>query len=177
MYEQMTKQVPLHTSDISQWYKNEYQKLADIHCNGEKSLVRLYAQDQLAYIAEYARALYCLATSGLEDISKYGIVTSVLNDVLQNNALTKNSKIVTERSSKKSDRKQKYDIVINYCKENAGNNIKIQEVADLVDWSYPTANNFVQSRVDLFVKHSRGLYNMRNPDLERAEQKNAKKNK
>jgi hypothetical protein len=172
----MTKQVPLHASDISQWYKNEYQKLADIHCNGDKSLVRIYAKDQLAYIAEYARALYCLATSGLEDISKYGILTSVLNDVLQNNALTKNSKIATERSSKKSDRKKKYDVVVAHCKENAGKQIKVQELARLVEWSYPTANNFIQSRVDLFVKHSRGLYTMRNPDLERAEEKSAKKN-
>lgn len=176
MYEQMVKQVQLHSNAINEWYKSEYQKLADIHCDGNLALVRLNAKDQLAYVAEYARALHCLSISGLEDIEKYSILPSVLKDVLENNSLTKNSSVFTDRSAKKSKRREKYNIVINHCKQNAGQQIKIQEVADLAEWSYATANNFVQSRIDLFTKHSRGLYTMRNPDEERSKEKNAKKN-
>ena len=176
MYEQMTKQVQLHSTAIDEWYKSEYQKLADIHCDGQLSLVAIYAKEEVAYIGEYARALYCIAVSGLEDLRKYSILPHVLKDVLINNSFDKNSKIITERSAKKSKRKKKHEIVISYCKQNAGQQVKIQQIAELAEWSYATANNFVQARIDLFSKHSRGLYTMKNPDLERAKEKNAKKN-
>lgn len=175
MYEEMTKQVQLHSAAINQWYKSEYQKLADIHCDGKLSLVAIYAKEQAAYIAEYARALHCIATSGLDDIQKYSILPAVLKDVILNNSFDKNSKVLIDRSAKKSNRKKKYDVVVSYCKENAGQQVKIQQIAELAEWSYATANNFVQSRIDLFSKHSRGVYTMKNPDSDRVKDKNAEK--
>jgi len=38
-------------------------------------------------------------------------------------------------------------------------------------WSYPTANKFIQNRPDLFNPSKKGIYILRNPDVERKNDK------
>ena len=76
----------------------------------------------------------------------------------------------------KSKRQDKYEEVTQWCKDNAGKKVKVKDVSDLVQWSYPTANTFVQSRPDLFSKFSHGVYLLKNPDEERMKEKKSSKN-
>ena len=175
MFPEMDRKIILNNQWINSWYKEQYQKLADIYCNGELSMVRKNIPDESNYLAEYYRALNCIIISGFDDLSKYAILDSVLKDVIHDLKSTGATVELPDRE-RESNRKQKYNQVVSWCKENAGKEVKVKDVADLVEWSYPTANNFVQDRLDLFTRVSRGVYILRNPDQERAKEKNAAKN-
>lgn len=71
----------------------------------------------------------------------------------------------------KAKRTEKYAQIIDWCKENVGTETSIYEVAEAGNVSYPTANNFVKTRPDLFTKVKKGLYVVRDPETERALEK------
>jgi hypothetical protein len=171
----------LDDNSIDQWFKVEYQHAADLYCNGDMFQLSSQAKEKSSYLSEYLRAIYVLKLHGFSDISRYSILPNVLKDLLFNYGKISKEVIsnpdvtvsqILNPNSKSTNRKEKYHQVTKWCKENAGKKIKVQDVAKLVDWSYPTANNFVQSRVDLFVKFSRGVYTLRNPDQDRQKDKN-----
>lgn len=165
----------LNHSAIDLWYKDNYQKLADKYCQGDISLVRKTVPDKASWLSEFHRAMACLIISGFDDIKKYSILPSVYKDIVTAFSGTYAKNIVSK--AEKSRRSSKQQHAVQYCKENAGKQIKVKQFAEAVQWSYPTANKFVQDRLDLFTKVSRGIYLMRNPDVERAIEKNAAKNK
>lgn len=165
----------LNHNSIDAWYKENYQKLADKYCNGDPALVRKTVPDKASWLSEFHRGMACLIISGFEDIKKYSILPSVYTDIVKAFSNTHSRNAISK--AEKSRRSSKHHHAIQYCKDNAGQHIKVKDFAEKVGWSYPTANKFVQDRLDLFSKVSRGLYLMRNPDVERAVEKNAAKNK
>lgn len=165
----------LNHNSIDAWYKDNYQKLADKYCQGDLSLVRKNVPDKLSWLHEFHRGMACLIISGFEDIKKYSILPSVYKDIVTAFSDTYAKNMVSK--AEKSRRASKHQRAVQYCKDNAGKQIKVKQFAEIVEWSYPTANKFIQNRLDLFTKVSRGIYLMRNPDIERAVDKNAAKNK
>ena len=173
----------LSDSSLEKWYKSEYQNMCDLYCEGD--VFRLsYLKDYSFYLSEYMRALYVLQLHGVSEMPKYSIAPHVAKDILINYGHLKKDSLknsedikisdIISKPLKNSKRQDKYNQVTDWCKTNAGKKVKVKDVAELVDWSYPTANNFVQSRVDLFVKFSHGVYTLRNPDIDRLKDKNAK---
>lgn len=165
----------LNNESINYWYKDSYQKLADKYSNGDTALVRYSVPDKISWLAEFYRGMSCLMIAGgfNDEIKKYSILPSVYQDLVT----VFRNKTVTVTRAEKSRRKSKHQQAVDWCKQHAGETIKVKDFAEQVGWSYPTANKFVQDRLDLFTKVSRGLYLMRNPDVERASEKNAAKNK
>ena len=170
----------LNDSSLNSWYKEEYQHMSDLYCDGDK--FRLSSlKDYAFYLSEYLRALYVIQGHGISELSKYSIAPHVAKDVLINYGHISKASIKEDKDikiseiikcpQKTSKRQDKYDTVIKWCKANAGKKVKVKDVSELVEWSYPTANNFVQSRVDLFEKFSRGVYTLRNPDIDRLKDK------
>ncbi len=169
----------LSDSYLNDWFKKEYQHMSDLYCDGD--IFRLsQVKDKAFYLSEYMRALYVLQLHGFSELPKYSIAPHVARDVLINYKKVSEDKIkdpdfkissVISGKDKSGKRKDKYEEVTQWCKQNAGKKVKVKDVAELVGWSYPTANNFVQSRVDLFVKFSHGVYTLRNPDDDRAKDK------
>lgn len=173
----------LSERSIDEWYKEEYQYLADTLCDGNKFAVTSLAKEEQQYLSEYLRALYVIqVTGGFSELPKYSINYDVYKDILINyNQIDVSSSseedVVLGLTPKfKSKRQDKYEQVIQWCKDNAGKKVKVKDVSDLVEWSYPTANTFVQSRADLFSKFSHGVYLLKNPDEERLKEKNKLKN-
>jgi len=73
--------------------------------------------------------------------------------------------------SPKAKRTDKYAHIADWCKENVGTETTIYDIAEAGKVSYPTANNFVKTRPDLFTKVKKGSYIIRDPEAERALEK------
>lgn len=71
----------------------------------------------------------------------------------------------------KAKRTDKYAHIVEWCKENTGSETTVYEIAEAGGVSYPTANNFVKTRPDLFTKVKKGSYIIRDPETERALEK------
>ena len=179
----MKDPAPQLSGDVNKWFKEEYQHLADTLCNGDKFAVTNLAKDEQLYLSEYLRALYVLQLTGtFAELPKYSISYDVYKDILINYkqidlpASSEEDIVLNLKPKFKSKRQDKYEEVIQWCKDNAGKKVKVKDVSDLVEWSYPTANTFVQSRPDLFSKFSHGVYLLKNPDEERMKEKKSLKN-
>jgi hypothetical protein len=179
----MKDPIPQLSGDVNKWFKEEYQHLADTLCDGDKFAVTKLAKNEQLYLSEYLRALYVLqATGSFAELPKYSISYDVYKDILINYKQidlpnSSEEEVVLNLKPKfKSKRQDKYEEVTQWCKDNAGKKVKVKDVSDLVEWSYPTANTFVQSRPDLFSKFSHGVYLLKNPDEERIKEKNKIKN-
>ena len=175
----MKDPAPQLSGDVNKWFKEENQHLADTLCNGDKFAVTNLAKDEQLYLSEYLRALYVLQVTGsFAELPKYSINYDVYKDILINYkqidlpSSSEENTVLNLKPKFKSKRQDKYEEVTQWCKDNAGKKVKVKDVSDLVEWSYPTANTFVQSRPDLFSKFSHGVYLLKNPDEERMKEKN-----
>lgn len=72
---------------------------------------------------------------------------------------------------KKPRIKEKYSEIIEWCKENHLAQTTVKKISDVGSVSYPTALKFMNDRPDLFYKIKRGLYEVRNPQVVRQEEK------
>lgn len=73
-----------------------------------------------------------------------------------------------ERKQKRGD---KHKVILDWCDANPGKETTVYEVAEIGGVSYATANQLVKDRIDYFKKVKKGLYIIRNPKLERTEEK------
>lgn len=72
----------------------------------------------------------------------------------------------------KAKKMSKEETMLNWVKENIGTQVKGgRELAEFTGVSYDTANNFIQSRKDIFSKVSHGLYLVKDAEKERNEAK------
>jgi hypothetical protein len=145
-------------------YKRAYEDLLEEY--GNATNVPSHRQQ---YISEILRAKYILARFPDEEptqlLSKYLVVPSIA------------SKFAGARASDghikkgKSKRENKHQAIINWCKENVGTETTVYQIAEVGEVSYPTANNFIKNRPDLFTKMKKGSYIVRDPETERALEK------
>lgn len=65
----------------------------------------------------------------------------------------------------------KYRAIQNWCDENVGAQVTPVMVAEIAGFSYSTAVNYINSNVGVFSKVKRGLYEVRDPKVEREREK------
>lgn len=122
--------------------------------------------DKIQQIAEINRAKCILGRYPDEDevtlLRKFSVGQNIITLVT--------GKEISEPTPK-AKRADKYAQIIDWCKENVGTETSIYQIAEAGNISYPTANNFVKTRPDLFTKVKKGLYVVRDPQTERALEK------
>jgi hypothetical protein len=74
-------------------------------------------------------------------------------------------------SQKRQKRTDKYETVKQWCLENHLVQVDVNTIAEIGDFSYPTALKFINDRPDLFYKIKRGVYEVRNPNIVKQEEK------
>jgi hypothetical protein len=72
---------------------------------------------------------------------------------------------------KRQKRTDKYDTVKQWCLENHLVQVSVNTIAEIGNFSYPTALKFITDRPDLFFKIKRGVYEVRNPNIVKEEEK------
>lgn len=146
---------------INEQYKKSFAELAAKY----GSPFRI-PRSEVSHIAEVMRGQHVLAIHPEDDpvaaLRRYQVSASVIRELTG-----RDSVFVAPRAKRQS----KYDAVIEWCKQNAGEEVGLQEVADAGGFSYATASKFTRDRLDLFTKVRRGVYLLRNPDVERREDK------
>lgn len=147
--------------------EGEYVKALDVLIDQYGNATNVPAEKQ-RYISEILRAKYILARFPEEEpaklLSKYLVIPSIATEILGTQNVTTQKKIVNKRQDK-------YQSIINWCKENTGNETTVYQIAEVGNVSYPTANNFVKNRPDLFTRIKKGSYIVRDPETERALEK------
>lgn len=71
----------------------------------------------------------------------------------------------------KVKRAEKYDSVYKWLDDNPGVEVTTQDLCDITDMSYPTTLKFIENNPHYFRKVKRGLYEVRNPKVEREAEK------
>jgi hypothetical protein len=72
---------------------------------------------------------------------------------------------------KRQKRTDKYETIKQWCLENHLVQVSVNAVAEIGNFSYPTALKFINDRPDLFYKVKRGVYEVRNPNIVKEEEK------
>ena len=147
--------------------ENEYKQAFERLLNEYGNATAIPAEKQ-RYISEILRAKYILARFPEEDprqlLSKYLVVPTVASEILGTAQVGPVAKISGKRQSK-------YQAITSWCEENVGAETTVYQIAEVGEVSYPTANNFVKNRPDLFAKVKKGSYIVRDPKTERALEK------
>lgn len=74
--------------------------------------------------------------------------------------------LVPEGNREKRGAKQK--VVTAWVKDHAGEQIGAKDLAEAVSWNYQGALKFMKENVGMFIPIKRGLFEVRDPDMERA---------
>ena len=152
--------------------ETQYRKADNEYKQAFQALIEEYGTatdiptEKIQQIGEINRAKCILARFQGEDevtlLRKYSVGQNVITLVT--------GKEVGEPAPK-SKRADKYAQIVEWCKQNVGTETTIYEIAEAGGMSYPTANNFVKTRPDLFTKMKKGQYIVRDPQTERALEK------
>lgn len=119
-----------------------------------------------AHNAEILRAKWVLWTERnrpdiLDVLRAYNVQNAVIQELVGETPLP---------PAPKERRADKYDKLVDWCKNNHLYQTNANEVAEVGEISYPTALKFIKDRPDLFYKIKKGVYEVRNPDVIRAEE-------
>lgn len=140
-------------------YQDAYQALADEY--GSFTAVPI---DKHRYISEIYRGKLLLARYPEEEptglMNKYNFSNNIIELLTGSNYAG---------PAPKAKRTSKYSKIEDWCANNVGAETTIYQIAEVGEVSYPTANNFVKARVDLFHKVKKGLYIVRDPKADREE--------
>lgn len=122
---------------------------------------------ELQYIAsERLRAGYCLlsnsSTNSMEVFKQYSIDRRVWQFFVEE--IPEEGQIFGKRLK----RTDKYQSIIDWTKEHLFEQITPNSIMEVGEISYPTALKFIGDRPDLFRKIKRGLYEVRDPQADRA---------
>ena len=122
------------------------------------------------YHSEVLRAKWVIFINTGEEWSKALRRNAIAKSVIEE--LT-GQEIVIEKKERRTD---KYQKLIDWCKENHLRQFTVQDLCDLVEISYPTALKFTKDRPDLVYKIKKGLYEARNPEIMRKEERDRASN-
>lgn len=136
-------------------------------------LVKKYGKYTIPYqeaarIADIARAKHVMLISQERALGAparvmrdYGVPEPVIKELIGE----------VPEIEKKTKRADKYKSIFDWCNNNPGKETTVYEVAEVGGVSYATANQVVKDRIDYFKRVKKGLYIIRNPQQERAEEK------
>lgn len=117
------------------------------------------------YHTEVHRAKWVLFINPNEDWGKSLRRNAVARSIIEE--LT-GQEVVIEKKERRTD---KYQKLIEWCKENHLRQFTAQDLCEVADISYPTALKFTKDRPDLVHKIKKGLYEARDPEIMRKEEK------
>lgn len=153
------------------------EQLTALHANDEPTFSRLvhaeYKSNMTAFPerrdhhSEVLRAKWVLFLNKNEDWTNVLSRNLVARNIIEE--LT-GQEFTVERREKRSD---KYQKLIDWCKENHLRQFTVQDLCELAEISYPTALKFTKDRPDLVFKVKKGLYEARNPEIIRKEERQA----
>lgn len=142
-------------------YKEEMELLAEEHGNYSS-----IPADERFITGEKLRAGYCLmanpSLNPMEVFKQYSVdrrVWSFYIDEVPEEA---------QLFGKRQKRTDKYQSIIDWTKEHLFEQITPNSIMEIGEISYPTALKFINDRPDLFRKIKRGLYEVRDPQADRA---------
>lgn len=75
-------------------------------------------------------------------------------------------------SDKKSRRKDKYSAADKFCKDSVGTTITPTQLAEVSEFSYPTAVKYINDHPHHFRKVARGQYEIRDPKVDKKQEAN-----
>ena len=156
--------IHLTIEDANRLHKEDWARLIDKYGSAFK-----VPQEEVARQAEVTRARLCLATNSekcpeqtpVGKLKWYGFTEAFIAafgfDLSEHTAAPRNA-----------DKRKQADA---WWHENVGAQIKPQELADAVGWSYSTALDYIKDNVTVFFPVKRGLYEVRDPKVERERDK------
>jgi hypothetical protein len=127
----------------------------------------LVPRDEMSFHHERTRALYVQFYANQKGVPtakamrEHGIAQSIAQTLGAD-------PLIIERKVKRQD---KYKTIVDWCDANPGSTVNGYMLAEIGGVSYATANQFIKDRIDLFRKVKRGEYIVRNPEVERAQEK------
>lgn len=161
----MTELLDRKYREAEREYQDAYERLIQEYGNATN-----VPREKHQHISEILRAKTILAYFPTENpvqiLNKYLVVPNIVSLLTGELKLTPPTK--DQRGGKRSD---KQNAMVQWCKENIGKETTVYEIAQVGNVSYPTANTFVKNRPDLFSKIKKGSYIVRDPETERAEEK------
>ena len=121
--------------------------------------------DKREFWSEVARAKFCLMANPKDDpgevLKQYNISRDVIIYLLGD---------IPESSAPKKKRADKYDELVQWCKDNHLLQVTAEDIAEKGDFSYATALKFIKDRPDLCRKIKNGLYELLNPETVKQEE-------
>ena len=104
-------------------------------------------------INEYGRPYWVAYVPGsVRRAVPYSVIEAMLNSV---------GKTAVKRS-------EKYQSIVDWTQEHLYEEVTPQTIMDIGGISYPTALKFISDRPDIFRKIKRGVYELRDPQADRA---------
>lgn len=121
--------------------------------------------DRRPFWAEVARAKFCVLANPKVDVKEtlrqYHVTAEVIIHLVGE---------MPEASQPKKKRADKYDELIDWCKENHLLQVTPEDIAEQGDFSYATALKFIKDRPDLCRKVKNGLYELLDPETVKREE-------
>lgn len=141
-------------------YKQQFAALAAVY--GAYNIPK----DDLREISDRCRAGY-LAEAGTADLlirmKQHMIPTKIIEEFVDPNAVS---------APPPPKQKDKYKTLDVWCGENVGAQVKVAELEEVSGFSQATCNKYINDHPHIFVKVARGLYEVRDPKVEREREKN-----
>lgn len=148
----------MNNNEINSEYQDNVQRLITLY--GEMAMWGAAPKDEVDFINELCRARFVLLLNPDDPtaLRKNAVAQKVI-DFLG----------VDSGEIRKERRSDKYGKILEWCANNRYHQVTAEQVAEVGDMSYATALKFMKSRPDLFHQLKRGLYEVRDPDLERSQ--------
>ena len=121
--------------------------------------------DNREFWAEWARAQFVILHNPNEETGRTLLSYNIQKAVIEHIAGE-----IPESIGPKKKLSDKYDELVQWCKDNHLLQVSAEDIAEKGDFSYPTALKFIKDRPDLFFRIKKGLYEVRNPDIIRKEE-------
>jgi hypothetical protein len=159
-----TRYLDLFTSNIKNRRKKKMIFNAD-EINAEYKKMFYDQPDRRDFWAEVMRAKFVIMANEQENPARALLNYNVQNQVIE--YLLGELPAPPEPKKKRSD---KYEELIEWCKDNHLVQVNAEQIAEQGDMSYSTALKFIKDRPDLFYKIKKGVYEVRNPEIVRQEE-------
>lgn len=140
----------------------------ELHIAGWSELSKQYGRfevplSEIAVLSERVRAIEILALNNGEPgqdkiLRQYAIPETIIKEM----------EIDSANGTIKKKRVDKAKTVTSWLKENVGAQITGQQLAEIGEFSYTHAMKMISDNVGIFSKIKRGLYEVRDPEAERA---------
>jgi hypothetical protein len=146
----------MNNSEINREYHENVDRLIKLY--GEMAMWTSAPRDEVDFINELYRARFVLLVNPDDPAAlRKNAVPQKIIDFLG----------VKEQDSRKERRSDKYAKILDWCEDHRYHQVTAEQIAEISEISYPTALKFMKSRPDLFHQVKRGLYEVKDPDLER----------